>query len=81
MLQHLCGIHVAPDEETANQALGAFIATYEQHPLIEFEKLTATLLEWGDEIFSFHDTDRITNGRIEGHPPSTRPPRGVRAGG
>jgi transposase len=66
MLQHLYGIHVAPDDDTANQALGAFIADYEDHPLVEFDKLTETLLEWGDEIFAFHDTDRITNGRIEG---------------
>ena len=66
MLQHLYGFHVAPDEQTANEALGAFIATYQDHPLLEFEKLTETLLEWGDEIFAFHDTDRVTNGRIEG---------------
>ena len=66
MLQHLYGIHVAENEADANQALAAFIATYEQHPLVEFDKLTATLLEWGDEIFAFHDTDRVTNGRIEG---------------
>jgi len=48
MLQHLYGIYVAPDEETANEALGAFIATYQDHPLTEFEKLTETLLEWGE---------------------------------
>lgn len=66
MLQHLYGIHVAESEEDANRALDAFIATYEDHPLVEFEKLSETLLEWGDEIFAFHDTDRVTNGRIEG---------------
>jgi transposase len=66
MLQHLYGIHIASDETEANEALGAFIATYEDHPLVEFDKLTETLLEWGDEIFAFHDTNRITNGRIEG---------------
>ena len=33
---------------------------------MEFDRLVETLLEWGDEIFAFHDTDRITNGRIEG---------------
>jgi transposase len=66
MLQHLYGIHLAEDSEEANQALGAFIDAYQDHPLLEFEKLTETLLEWGDEIFAFHDTDRITNGRIEG---------------
>lgn len=66
MLQHLYGIHLATDTEEANQALGAFIDIYQDHPLLEFEKLTETLLEWGDEILAFHDADRITNGRIEG---------------
>lgn len=66
MLQHLYGIHLAGDTEEANQALGAFIAVYQDHPLLEFEKLTETLLEWGDEIFAFHDADRASNGRIEG---------------
>ena len=66
MLQHLYGIHLATDTKEANQALGAFIDVYQDHPLVEFEKLTETLLEWGDEIFAFHDTGRITNGRIEG---------------
>jgi transposase len=66
MLQHLYGIHLATDTKEANQALGAFIDVYQDHPLVEFEKLTETLLEWGDEIFAFHDADRITNGRIEG---------------
>lgn len=66
MLQHLYGIYLAADENEANQALAAFINTYRDHPLLEFEKLTETLLEWGDEIFAFHDTDRVTNARIEG---------------
>lgn len=66
MLQHLYGIHLASDSDEANQALGAFLEVYDQHPLVEFEKLTETLLEWGDEIFAFHDTDRASNGRIEG---------------
>lgn len=66
MLQHLYGIHLAADTDQANQALGAFIDIYQNHPLLEFEKLTETLLEWGDEIFAFHDADRVTNGRIEG---------------
>lgn len=66
MLQHLYGIHLAEDSDEANQALGAFIEVYQDHPLLEFERLTETLLEWGDEIFAFHDTDRVTNGRIEG---------------
>jgi len=66
MLQHLYGIHVAANDEEANQALAAFIDTYQDHPLLEFERLTQTLLEWGAEIFAFHQTDRVSNGRIEG---------------
>jgi len=66
MLQHLYGIYLTETDEDANQALGAFINTYQDHPLAEFEKLTETLLEWGDEIFAFHACDRATNGRIEG---------------
>jgi transposase len=66
MLQHLYGIHVATNDHDANQALGAFLDVYNQHPLLEFEKLCDTLLEWSDEIFAFHDTDRASNGRIEG---------------
>jgi Transposase and inactivated derivatives len=66
MLQHLYGIHLAEDLDEANQALGAFIDIWNDTPLVEFDRLVETLLEWGDEIFAFHDTDRITNGRIEG---------------
>ncbi len=66
MLQHLYGIHLAQDTDDANQSPGAFLEVYQPHRLIEFEKLTETLLEWGDEIFAFHDTDRATNGRVEG---------------
>jgi hypothetical protein len=35
MLQHLYGIHLAEDTEEANQALGAFIDIYQDHPLLE----------------------------------------------
>ncbi len=66
LLQHLYGIHLATDDEEANQALGAFIAAYEDQPLPEYEKIIEALLRWGDEIFAFHDTDRATNGPIEG---------------
>lgn len=66
MLQHLYGIYLASDTDEANQALGAFNEVWDQTPLIEFDKLTKTLLEWGDEIFAFHETDRASNGRIEG---------------
>jgi transposase len=66
MLQHLYGIHLAQDTDEANQALGAFIDIWQNTPLVEFDRLVETLLEWGDEIFAFHDTGRVTNGRIEG---------------
>ncbi len=66
LLQHLYGIHLATDSVAANQALGAFIAAYEDQPLPEYERIIDTLLRWGDEIFAFHQTGRLTNGRIEG---------------
>jgi transposase len=66
MLQHLYGIYTAENVDDANQALGAFIDTYQDHPLAEFDRLTETLLDWGDEIFAFHTCNRISNGRIEG---------------
>jgi transposase len=66
MLQHLYGIHLAEDTDEANQALAAFIDIWQNTPLVEFDRLVETLLEWGDEIFAFHDTGRVTNGRIEG---------------
>ena len=66
MLQHLYGIYLAEDSDEANEALGAFINIWKTTPLVEFDKLVGTLLEWGDEILAFHDTGRVTNGRIEG---------------
>ncbi|MGH2722826.1 MAG: ISL3 family transposase, partial [Actinomycetota bacterium] len=65
-LQHLYGIHLAEDDQGANRALGAFIAAYESEPLPEFGAVIEALLKWGDEIFAFHDADRVTNGRLEG---------------
>ena len=66
MLQHLYGVHLAPDPDQANPALAAFIEIWQETPIIEFDRLVETLLEWGDEIFAFHDTNRVTNGRLEG---------------
>ena len=59
-------IYLAHDEEEANQALGQFIAAYQNRALPEFGRVIEALLKWGDEIFAFHDTDRATNGRLEG---------------
>lgn len=66
MLQLLYGIHMAEDDTQANQALGVFIELHQANPTPEFEKLCGTLLEWGDQIFAYHDADRASNGRIEG---------------
>ncbi|MCJ7755455.1 MAG: ISL3 family transposase [Thermoanaerobaculales bacterium] len=66
MLQHLYGIYLAEDSDEANQALAAFIEAHQEHPLPEFDKIISALLDWGDEIFAFHDTDRASNGRLEG---------------
>lgn len=66
MCQHLYGIHHAPDDQAANQALGAFLDTYRDSPLPEFERIITALVDWGDEIFAYHDTGRVSNGRLEG---------------
>ncbi len=66
LYQHLHRIYTAQGEDEANQALGEFIAAYHQHHLPEFERVISALIDWGDEIFAFHDADRITNGRLEG---------------
>ncbi|GIU93331.1 MAG: hypothetical protein KatS3mg011_2237 [Acidimicrobiia bacterium] len=50
MLQHLYGIHHAPDDDAANQALGAFLDAYGDSPLPEFERIIAALLDWGDDF-------------------------------
>ena len=66
LYQHLHRIYLAEGEEEANQALGEFIAAYRDRSLPEFEQVISALIHWGDEIFAFHDTDRATNGRLEG---------------
>ncbi len=66
MLQHLYGIHLAATDADANQALGAFLDLWQQHQIAEFLPTIDALIEWADEIFNFHDCDRITNGRLEG---------------
>ena len=62
----MAGIFPGSTTSRTQTQIRAFLDTYGDHPLLEFEKLTETLLEWGEEIFAFHDTDRATNGRIEG---------------
>jgi len=66
LYQALHRIYTAEDNEGANQALGEFLDAHYTKSLPEFEPLLDTLLAWGDEIFAFHDTDRATNGRLEG---------------
>lgn len=66
LYQTLHRIYLADSDQEANQALGQFIAAHYTRTLPEFEPLIDTLLKWGDEIFAFHDTQRATNGRLEG---------------
>ena len=66
MLQELHGLYLAEDEEGAMAALDRFDALYAEDPLPEFYKVVDTLLKWAPEIFAFHRTGRITNGRCEG---------------
>ncbi|GIU91576.1 MAG: ISL3 family transposase [Acidimicrobiia bacterium] len=66
LYQHLHRIYIAAGDDDANQALGEFIAAYQDRSLPEFEQVIGALIDWGDEIFAFHDADRVTNGRLEG---------------
>ena len=66
LYQHLHRIYTAAGDDDANQALGEFIAAYQDRSLPEFEQVIGALIDWGDEIFVFHDTDRTANGRFEG---------------
>jgi len=66
LYQHLHRIYLAEGDEEANQALGEFITAYSDRSLPEFEKVISALIDWGDEIFAYHNADRITNGRLEG---------------
>ncbi len=66
LYQALHRIYLAADDAEANQALAHFIDGHYTRTLPEFEPLIDTLLKWGDEIFAFHHTHRITNGRLEG---------------
>ena len=66
LYQHLHRIYLADTDDQANQALGDFITAHHHQPLPEFEQLIGALINWGDEIFAFHDTHRATNGRLEG---------------
>jgi len=66
MLQHLYGIHLAADDQTANQALGAFLELWAERELAEFLPAVNRLLDWAEEIFNFHACERVSNGRLEG---------------
>lgn len=66
ILQHLYDIYLAQDNEEANQALGAFIELWQGQEIAEFLPIADALLEWAAEIFNFHETGRVTNGRLKG---------------
>jgi transposase len=66
MLQELNGLYLAPDEAAAMAALDRFARLYQHDPLPEFYKVVDTPLKWAPEIFAFHKTGRISNGRLEG---------------
>jgi len=66
MLQHLYGIHLARDDQEANQALGAFLELWQEKEIAEFLPAVDRLLDWADEIFNFHSCGRVSNGRLEG---------------
>ncbi len=66
MLQHLYGIHLASDDQEANQAVAAFLELCREQGIVEFLPTVDRLLDWADEIVAFHTCGRITNGRLEG---------------
>lgn len=66
MLQELYGLYQADDETEAMAALDRFADLYAEDPLPEFYKVVDTLLRWAPEIFAYHRTGRVSNGRLEG---------------
>ncbi|MGH9054013.1 MAG: ISL3 family transposase [Acidimicrobiia bacterium] len=66
LYQTLHRIYLAEDDHGANEALGEFLDAHYRRSLPEYEPLLNALLRWGDEIFAFHDADRVTNGLLEG---------------
>jgi transposase len=66
LAQHLHGFYEAEDLDGAERALSAFADTYAEARLPEFYKTVSAILDWSAEIFAFHATDRVTNGRQEG---------------
>jgi transposase len=66
LLQELYGLYEAESEEESMVALDRFADLYAQDPLPEFYKVVDTLLRWAPEIFAYHRTGRVSNGRLEG---------------
>jgi transposase len=66
LLQQLYGLYQAEDEDEAMAALDRFADLYGDDPLPEFYKVVDTLLRWAPEIFAYHRTGRVSNGRLEG---------------
>jgi transposase len=66
MLQELYGLYQAESEEKAMAALDRFADLNADDPLPEFYKVVDTLLRWAPEIFAYHRTGRVSNGRLEG---------------
>ncbi len=65
-LQELHGLYLAEDRDGALEALDRFTDLYATGELPEFHHIVDTIIAWGDEILAFHDTNRPSNGRIEG---------------
>lgn len=65
-LQHLHGLYLATDRDAALAALDRFTDLYATGELIEFHDIVDTFITWSDEILAFHDTGRVSNGRLEG---------------
>ena len=66
MLQELHALYLADDLAGFDAALERFADLYDSHTPPEFYDVVNTLLAWYPEIRAYHQTGRISNGRLEG---------------
>lgn len=66
MLQELHGLYQADDLDGFDAALERFADLYQANTIPEFYDVVNTLLAWFPEIRAYHETGRVSNGRLEG---------------
>ena len=74
-LQELHCLYLAENHDGALHALNRFCDLYKTGELPEFPNIVDTIINWSDEILSWHHTGRPSNSRIKAHQqPPTNPP-------